>query len=127
MCPSGRSVVCHGSRRLGRQTPKRTDCRLDPKFTGWKDGLGQGHGLLVSPVELRVVKRSLTSRSHTGSRRTPDEPPAFQQVQRLSRLDNICRLDHVRRLDNVHRLDNVYHQSSDFDVQIVKRSMSQRF
>jgi len=83
-----------------------------------KNRLGQSHDLPGPPVELLCCQRSLVS--HTGSRRTPDEPLAFRQVQRVTRRTsrvpagttslqtNLSRLQHVQRLsklDNVRRLD----------------------
>ena len=54
-----------------------------PKFIGWKDGLGRGHGLLKPPVTLPCRQRSLTSR--TGSSLHEANLLRLQQVQRLTR------------------------------------------
>ena len=76
MCPSGRSVVCHTSRRHGRRTPKTIRLSTRPKFTGrrtdWDEvTVSSGHRS-NSPV----VKRSLAS--------PPVELPCHQTISRVS-------------------------------------------
>ena len=122
MCPSGRSVVCHVSRRLGRRTPKRTDCRLNPSSPGRWTGWDEVTVFLSHRSHSRVVNE-LSCHQHT----TPHEPLA-SPAGWTSLQTNFSRLQHdVCRPNNVRRLDNVYHQSSYFDVQIVKRSICRRF